>query len=481
VDDAVVTAQRRLFSACGALAILAATLTLPAVTRAADPQPEPTPVVLHLPHYLVFMESHDTYNGPVVDGVYWLYPYLPDGDAGTHFAVPDGNDGVWHYTGSVVGGPFTTDAEACPAMLAVGVQSLTAWVTMAGEQQLVVDCTRFAATPEPSAVESTTEPATSDQPIPTEEPGVSSAPEGAQAQGSEPTEDEIGLAVAIIGLLLFGGGAAGVVVGRSGPKVMEPPPAGLPAETEDPTSEPERDPCAEQAAAVEMASLKGRYVNHLLAQSRAYEAILQAEIDRLANLVLPGSVLLDLGFAAGGISGGASRAVIATAGWKKFAEAVGKDLIKQLAKQALGNDLALGALANEGDLSSRKAAVLELLERSVVNRRFFGEFSPIPGQIVPVRDLAAYSTFRTTLEKYGANVAEPIANAIGSMLDLYSGAIDGIALKRKLDHLRATRDRILDMQAEMEIELEDAIGAHQFAADRLAHCREINAPGWRPE
>ncbi len=258
---------------------------------------------------------------------------------------------------------------------------------------------------------------------------------------------------------------------------MEPPPADLPAESD----EPPPDPCAEQAAEVEKASLKGRYVNHLLAQSRAYEAILQAEIDRLANLVLPGSVLLDLGFAAGGISGGASRAVIATTGWKKFAEAVGKDLIKQVAKQALGSDYTLGPLATEGGLSYSKASVLDLLEQSVINRKFFSEFSPVPGQLVPVRGLSAYSAFSKTLEAYGANVAEPIANAIGSMLDLYSGAIDGITLKRKLDHLRATRDRILDMQAEMEIELEDAVGAQQFAVDRLAHCREINAPGWRPE
>jgi len=476
----MVADRRRLVAILGAASVLAA-LTLPAVALAADPEPEPTPVVLPQPHYLVFMESHQTYDGPVVDEVYWLYPYLPDGDDGTHFAVPDGGGGVWHYTGSVVGGPFTTDEEACPAMLAVGVESLTSWVTMAGEQQLVVDCSRFAATPEPTESTATTEPASTAGTLANADPGASSAPDRAPAGDSEPTEEDIGLAVALIGLLLFGGGAAGVVVGRGGPTVMEPPPGVLPADAEPTADEAPPDPCAEQAAEVERASLKGRYVNHLLAQSRAYEAILQAEIDRLANLVLPGSVMLDLGFAAGGISGGASRAVIATTGWKKFAEAVGKDLIKQVAKQALGGDFALGPLANEGDLSARKAAVLDLLERSVVNRAFFAQFSPVPGQLVPVRDLTAYSAFRSALEDYGANVAEPIANAVGSMLDLYSGVIDGITLKRKLDNLRTNRDRILDMQAEMEIELEGAIDAQRFAADRLAHCREINAPGWRAE
>lgn len=470
--------RRRLVAILGAASILAA-LTLPAAALAAEP--EPTPVVLPQPHYLVFMESHDTYNGPVVDEAYWLYPYLPDGESGTHFAVPDGAGGVWHYQGSVVAGPFTTDEEACPAMLAVGVTSLTSWVTMAGEQQLVVDCTRFAATPEPTAPPSTLEPAATDGAIANANPGATGAPGGTPTGSGEPTEDDIGLAVAIIGLLLFGGGAAGAVAGRDRPTLMEPPPARLPADTTTPADEPPPDPCADQAAALEQTSIKGRYVNHLLAQSRAYEAILQAEIDRLANLVLPGSVMLDLGFAAGGISGGASRALVATAGWKKFADAVSKDLIKQIAKQALGSDASFDPLMREGGLSSSKAAVLEMLERSVVNRQFFAQFSPVPSQVVPIRTLTAYSAFSNTLEEYGANVAEPIASAIGSMLDVYSGVIDGITLNRKLDQLRASRDRILDMQAEMEIELEDAIEAQRFAADRLAHCREVNAPGRTPE
>ena len=478
----MVADRRRLVAILGAASVLSA-LTLPAVALAADPQPEPepTPVVLPQPHYLVFMESHDSYNGPVVDEAYWLYPYLPDGEDGTHFAVPDGTGLVWHYKGSVIAGPFITDEEACPAMLAAGVTSLDAWTTMAGEQEKVVNCSRFLATPEPTAAPQTPEPATSSDPDAGAAPGATTSPATSPTGSDEPTEEDIGLAVAIIGVLLFGGGAAGAVAGRGGPTLMEPPAAQLPADTEPPADEPPPDPCADQAAAVEQASLKGRYLNHLLAESRAYEAILQAQIDRLANLVLPGSVMLDLGFAAGGISGGASRAVIATAGWKKLAEAVAKDLIKEIAKQALEAEFDPGDLGKEGGLSSSKAAVLEMLERSVVNRKFFAEFSPVPGQVVPVRNRGAYSAFTKSLEEYGASVAEPIASAIGTAFDLYTGALDGITLKQKLDNLRASRDLILDRQAEMEIELEDVIGAQRFAAERLAHCREINAPGWKPE
>ena len=67
-----------------------------------------------------------------------------------------------------------------------------------------------------------------------------------------------------------------------------------------------------------------------------------------------------------------------------------------------------------------------------------------------------------------------------ALLDLYKGVIDGLELKDHLDHLRAMRDRIVDKQVELEIRMEDVLGQHQFAAERLAHCQKINGPDWRP-
>jgi hypothetical protein len=53
-------------------------------------------------------------------------------------------------------------------------------------------------------------------------------------------------------------------------------------------------------------------------------------------------------------------------------------------------------------------------------------------------------------------------------------------MKDKLDSLRMVRDRLADEIVGLELRLEDVLDEHRFAADRLTHCRTINAPGWRP-
>ncbi len=53
-------------------------------------------------------------------------------------------------------------------------------------------------------------------------------------------------------------------------------------------------------------------------------------------------------------------------------------------------------------------------------------------------------------------------------------------MKARLDNLRALRDRIDDKRAELEIRMEDALGEHHDAAERLAYCRKVNDPSWRP-
>lgn len=442
----------------GTVAMLAC-LMLPAIVDAADPSP--TPVVFPQPHYLVFMDGHGTSSGPVVDNAYWLYPYIPKD--GTNFAVPDGNGGVYHYTGRVVGGPFSTDDEACPQMISLGIASLQTWATHAGESTLTVDCRRFRA------------------------PGGGAALGGSGPTG-EPDSGSLGIAVALIGLLLFGGGAAATVLGRrppvpatAGRPATAAIPDGAPARTDPPRTDPPRDPCADQLSDVDRASVRGRYLNDLLASSRRYDALLQKEIDVLANLTLPGSVLLDLGFVAGGLSGALGPKLIATESfWAGLAEAVTKDVVKDIAKQGLSSSAIDAAnAAGEGGLSAAKQVLLTAIREGLVNKAFLGELSPTGPKKV-FRDLPSYLAFSKELQGFSDRVAGPIADGVGAILDLYNGAIDGLILKDKLDHLRAIRDHILDEQADLEIRFEDALGAQRFAADRLAHCREINRPDWRP-
>jgi hypothetical protein len=467
--------QRRGVRAGAALALVLGVLVLapPPATRAADPSPEPSPLVFNTPQYLVWMDGHATSNGPVEDNAYWLYIAPPDAEG--NFVVPAGDGTNWHYTGRLVGGPFTGEADACPAMLAVGVTSLQAWVVYAGEQAQIADCSGYLVTDAPAA----------------------SAPDetaGGPATGPGPGSDEdvgpeaLGLAVALIGFVLFGGGALLGV--RTGPRPVPAVDFGPGARSDVDTSapaEPAVDPCAEQAEAVARASATGRYLNGLLASCRRHEALLQEQIDVLANLVLPGSVLLDLGFAAGGLSGGLSgalgRKLIASDTFRRaVGEAVVKDLVKELGKQALGSaggGLDVGKLQAEGSKSAIKQTILEATEEAIVNRHFFDSIHPTAPMRV-FRDVGEYAGFMKELEGYANDVAGPIKDGLGALVDLYEGVSNGLELKERLDQLRTLRDRIADTRVDLEIRLEDALDAQRFAADRLAHCRAINAPGWRP-
>lgn len=433
-------------------ALAALALTAPSGLTA-DPSPGPTPIVFHTPQYLVWMDGHATSGGPVEDNTYWLYVAPPDEDGG--FRVPDGGGGVFHYRGRLVGGPFIGSEDACPAMLAVGVTSLQAWVVAAGETAQVVDCEALTSTPEAGAVE-----LGADAPA---EPGA------------------LGIAVALIGLLLFGGGAA-LGSGTRG-AALDPTPA-IPGRGAGESREAEApvDPCTAQAEAVGRASARGRYLNDLLMACRRNEALLQEQIDTITSLVLPGSVLLDLGFVAGGLSGGLGLALFESATFRAaVGEAVAKDVIKELGKQALGSAagaLDPGKVGGEGMTSGIKQALLEGLERAIVNHHLFASTAPTaPARVF--RNSGEYAAFMHELETYAHDVATPIKDGLGAIIDLYGGVTGAIDLYGRLDQLRGIRDRIADRRVHLELELEDAIDSHRDAAARLAHCREITAPGHR--
>lgn len=114
----------------------------------ADPSPSPSVTTFATPLYLLWMDRHGTLDGPVVDNTYWLW--TQDMDADGHVAVADGTGGVFHYEGRHVAGPLLDSSQACAAMAAVGVVSLTVPGT-----SLVVDCTTQAPSPVPSPTSAT--------------------------------------------------------------------------------------------------------------------------------------------------------------------------------------------------------------------------------------------------------------------------------------------------------------------------------------
>jgi hypothetical protein len=450
---------RRARAALFALVVIAAfAVTHPSSVAAADPTPGSTPLVFHRPQYLVFMESHQTMDGPVTDNAYWLYIAPPDQDGA--IVVPDGGGGVWHYRGRPVGGPFSGEADACPAMLAVGVTSLEAWRVAAGEDAQVVDCAAYDSTPAPAATAG----------------GPGTVGGGTESTGvgdsTVPTDREpTGIILAVLGAMLAGGGVAVSRTGRPKPGADARP------------AEPKPDPCADLVADETRASVSGRYLNDLLASCRRYEALLQEQIDVLANLVLPGSVLMDLGFAAGGLSGGISRKLIATTGFKQaLGEAVMKDLLKELAKQGLGSaggELDPDKLRAEGTKSAIKETILTAVQEGIVNKQFLDSVWPT-APVKVFRNAGDYGKFLGEMGEFAESVAEPIKSGLGALVDLYDGVSGGLEMKERLDQLRALRDRIADRRVDLEMKLESSLEAQHFAAERLAHCRAINDPSWRP-
>ncbi len=195
--------------------------------------------------------------------------------------------------------------------------------------------------------------------------------------------------------------------------------------------------------------------------------------------------MLDIGLAAGGLSGGISKRLIGgeTFAWA-LGEAVTKDLLKELAKQGLGSaggGLDGGNLLAQGTESTIKATILQAVEASIINNRF-----PFPDPAHPTpptrvfRNPAEYDRFLKEIRGFAQDVATPIKDAVGSVIDLYQGVTSAIDLKDRLDGLRAQRDRIADERVDIELRFEDVLGDQQDAAERLAKCRELNSPDWRP-
>lgn len=440
------------------LATLASTLGLIVLSGAAASAAGPTtgpvasgePVVFARPQFLVWMEGHQTMDGPVVDRAYWLYTHEPDGD-GSHFAVPDGSGGVFHYQGALVGGPFGTDAEACPAMLARGVTSLPAWPP--GEYSPVVDCARFQATL--TAAAPPTSPLT---------------PTSATAG---PTVDPVRVGTALGGVALIVGGAAGLARRGRRPSTSTPP-------------ERPSDPCATQLADYHAASARVAVLGDLLQTNRRLEALVDRQVVLLADIVIPGSFGLDVAFILGGQWG-------SKIGWgfipkeilAKALDGLIKDVVKEAGKQgieaagrsALGLDSMEARLldaAKKGGEGGTKGLLKEIVKMDLQGResaRVFATASGSPEQL---------KARLTLLKTYQDTVTNPAADVLGHMMSMYNTGIGVATLMQKLDILRLKRDALLDATAELEMRRETAVEDATTARERLNFCQTINRPDWKP-
>jgi hypothetical protein len=418
-------------------------------------------VVFGRPQYLVFREWHSTTNGRMDDNEYMLFTSAPDADG--HFPVPDGSGGVFHSWGRLVGGPYADDGALCPQMIALGIDSLEAWPP--GSYAPFVTCARFRG------------------------PGSGSATGPGGGQPAPPPVPPAALAA--VGVVLAGTGL--VTLRRPRPPAVPPAGHGAPPDREE---QPDRgqhakpaDPCEAQAVDYDLASARSRALQQALQLNRAVEALMEREIVRLANVVIPSSFGFDVAFLVGGIGGrlaelsGASRYLAASTIRQKIAEGFAKDVLKAFGKQVaegLGG-VKLADLATKGGEGGLKAILKEAITRSLTNNEMHGVTSLHPPLVTVESPYSArYAELANRLQRYGDDVAKPIADGVGHLLSIYNAGMGVLTLREQLEILRLKRSAIADQTADLEVELESALEAQRFARERLDHCRLVNAPGWRP-
>lgn len=473
------SAPRQLRQALAAILAGAGLLVLTATPAAAeDPVAEATPTVFARPQYLIHWGWHQTYNGPVKDDTYGLFtqPAIetgsfpgPDGASGSeHFTVPDGNAGVYHYFGETLGGPYASDEELCEIVIGTTLpQTYEIWPPGSG----IADCRDWefidAATPAPPA--STVTPGDGGS-----TGSTNGTANGGSTSGGDRTDEALDIAAGLIGLILFGGGLAGLAGGRSGGTATKPqPPATRPRPVDEPQPEPP-DPCAAQAETYSDASDRAFALQDAVQNARRFEAVVDQQIARLANWTIPMTFGVDLGFIVGSGLGG-------RLGWGwaprhlagKFVEGMGKELLKGLGKIGLGIDEAkLIALAQQGVEGGAKGYLKLVIEDGLASSGAARGISRLPGAMAP-RAPGGISADLSMAGRLRSEIASPMADIVGHLMSVYNTTMSVGALVNELDIVRLKARELHDATTAIELQLEDALEAQRFAADRLDHCRSL--------
>ncbi len=444
---------------------------------AEDPSAEPTPTVFARPQYLIYWAWHGTYDGPVKDDSYGLFtqPAIetgsfpgPDGASGSeHFTVPDGNAGVYHYFGETIGGPFASDEELCEIVIGTTLpQTYEIWPPGSG----IADCRDWEFVAEPTP----TPPA----PASTAGPGDGGSTDGSNngttgGTGGDRTDEALDIASGLIGLILFGGGLAGLVGGRPGGATRPKPPAPTTRPAKEPETRPP-DPCAGQQTAYDAASGHTFQLQDAVQNARRFEAVVDQQIARLANWTIPMTFGVDLGFIVGSGLGG-------KLGWGwaprhlagKFVDGMGKELLKGLGKIGLGIDEAkLIELAKKGAEGGSKNYLKLVLEDGLMSTGAARGISKLPGAMPP-RAPGGITPDLTMAGRLQSEIASPMADILGHLMSVYNTTMSVGTLIEQLDIVRMKARALHDATTSIELQLEDALEAQRFAADRLDHCRAL--------
>jgi hypothetical protein len=467
-------------AATAALALASPSCRADDAPSISDPTPAPTPVVFSSPQYLVWMESHGTTSGTVVDRTYWLYTRP---DTGGYFRVPDGDGGTFTYAGQVVSGPYADDSALCPDMLARGIRSLSSWPP--GQYAAFVDCARFRPADGGSGVDGANTGST---------PGTGGLLGGLFVP--------FGLAGAIAaglgGVLLLGSRASAgtALVATTGPAAppasSEPsfpaPRTDPPAAREDPGSQTPADPCGPLDLALRGLLDGARTVQRALEMQRSTVAALDQQIDRIANLTIPAGVVMDTGFVLLSLAGAQPGAAAADYAGSSLVKAAIKGALKDLLKSAIkggielygeGDFARLADLANRGEQAALRGELKELLTRALMNEQLGAGTSLRPPVTSAVSPHGA--PYRAAIDRLAEAqaAAKPVAEALTSVFSLVNTTMGTRDQMAALETLRGARSTLLDQVADQEVRLDSILEKARDARERLNFCRQINSPGWR--
>jgi hypothetical protein len=469
---------------------LAAGLAAPVL--AADPTL--AAIVFNPPQLLVWEDSHGTYDGPVVDNAYALVPNSEvDPKNNGHFILPDGNGGVFHYFGHVVSGPFGGSTDLCPKLLALGIDFVS---DLPGYNSLsAAECHSFLAPILAAA------PAATDDPY-----AAATAPADRNAAGyvtggnfgdpGSPDPISLDIATALI-LALLGIGSIGVLaaifhqgpfarpaLAGVGPSAPSGEALGVPGHPSAPTqgrtqSGVSPDPCVTQMAALEAASAHGRGINSILSTLREFYAGLDQQIVLIEKAEIPATIGVDAAFLVGGqIAGKLGPGFLPDTILGKIVEGLAKDQAKSLIKKTLGSGaFGLAGKALSGGASAESAAKTTLkavLKDSLSDHYASASMKGFRG--------SSFELLNTLPGKWKAadKIAGSMADAMGHLLTLYSSGASLATMVQQSAILREKAMTIYGDIADLQEEFASALQAQHFAADRLTHCRAVNAPGWQP-
>ncbi len=218
----------------------------------------------------------------------------------------------------------------------------------------------------------------------------------------------------------------------------------------------------------------------MLAGLRRLHANLEQQIVQMEDGAIPTELGVEVAFAAGSLAGGAAGGVgiVPETILGKVIENALKDVLKGVVKSSLNAGEA--ALTGGADTwANLKGGALEALLKGMLEDQFTSDYlnASMGGYHTSAFALANQLPRKfAEADVYASHAAE----AIGQLMTAYNSGMELANLVQQSAVLRQKAMAIYGDIADLEVAHETALETMRTAADRLAYCRKVNAPDWKP-